>query len=216
MEYILVENRKTVLLGPMPWRHRFIQSELDDLGINYTVSPTEPNGYLKITDKVEIFPATIYAPPHDTMYECLAGPFWAFSNNKAAGAYEVLNKNIDHIKADLKTLAANERYIKENTPFKMTVQDIEVTIDASRDNRNIFVQKYSFMNDNETVNWKFPETWLTLTKSELGSIVMAGATHIQTQFDWEVNISQQIDNATTIDALKQIVIVESTNNLPGV
>lgn len=211
MEYILVENRKTVLLGPMPWRHRFIQSELDDLEINYTVSPTEPNGYLKINNTIEIFPATVTAPEHDPLYHALAGPFWTFTNNVATGTYNKIDKKLDHIKADLKSLTATERYKKENTPFKMIVQNIEVTIDASRDNRNIFVQKYSFMNDNETVNWKFPETWLTLTKSELGSIVFAGANHIQTQFDWEVSVSQQIDNATTIDQLKSI----ATNNLEG-
>ena len=61
------------------------------------------------------------------------------------------------------------------------------------------------MADGETVKWKFPEGWVELTKTELGGIVAAGAAHIQTQFDWEKNIGDQIDAAPDVDTLKTIL-----------
>ena len=60
------------------------------------------------------------------------------------------------------------------------------------------------MSDTETSNWKFPEGWLTLTKSELGQCVSAGATHIQSCFDWEKNYTDRIEAATTKEELLQI------------
>ena len=47
--YLLVENRQIVHLGPIPWRHRFIQSELDDLEVDFVV-PQSEQGYIKINE----------------------------------------------------------------------------------------------------------------------------------------------------------------------
>ena len=209
MQYLLVENKQTILLGPIFWRHRFIQSELDDLDIDYTVPPVEPNSYLKFTDELEIYPiADLAIPQHDAIFEQLAGPFWNFDNNVATGHYTVLPRDLEAIKNDLRALAAAERYRKEVAGVQVTVQNTAVTVDTSRDGRNIFVQKYTLMSDTDTVQWKFPETWLTLSRSELGAVVAAGAAHVQSQFDWESAIVDQIAAASTVDELKTIVIVE--------
>lgn len=216
MQYLLVENKQTVLLGPIFWRHRFIQSELDDLDITYTVPPVEPNSYLKFTDELEIYPiADLAIPQHDAIFEQLAGPFWNFDNQVATGHYTVLPRDLEAIKNDLRALAAAERYRKEVAGVQVTVQNTTVTVDTSRDGRNIFVQKYTLMADTDTVQWKFPETWLTLTRSELGVVVAAGAAHVQNQFDWESTIVAQITTAATVDDLRSIVVVEPVN-IPGV
>ena len=71
------------------------------------------------------------------------------------------------------------------------------------------------MGDTDTVVWKFPETWLTLTKAELSSVVIAGAAYIQAQFDWEKSVADSIDAAATVDDLKAITIVEpAVTNTP--
>lgn len=216
MQYLLVENKQTVLLGPIFWRHRFIQSELDDLDIDYTVPPVEPNSYVKISDELEIYPiADLAIPHHDAIFEQLAGPFWNFDNQVATGHYTVLPRDLEAIKNDLRSLAAAERYRKEVAGVQVTVQNTAVTVDTSRDGRNIFVQKYTLMTDADSVQWKFPETWLTLTRSELGAVVAAGAAHVQSQFDWEGAIVDQIAAASTVDELKTIVIVEPVVT-PGV
>lgn len=214
MQYLLVENKQTIHLGPTFWRHRFIQSELDDIGVVFTVPPVEPNGHLKITDTVEIFPvSSLYTPNHDSTYEQLSGPFWLFTDTEATGIYSVVQKPLETIKSELKALAAAERYKREVAGAKAIIQDQEVFVDTSRDGRNIFVQKYAMMSDTDTVKWKFPEMWLTLTKSELGQIIAAGAAYVQSQFDWESGIIIQIDAANFVEQLKQITIVETAAQL---
>jgi hypothetical protein len=69
------------------------------------------------------------------------------------------------------------------------------------------------MAESDTVNWKFPETWLTLTKTDLSLAVQAGAQYIQSCFDWELNITEQIDLAETKEQLLAIVIIEQNNSL---
>jgi hypothetical protein len=153
-----------------------------------------------------LFPVdAINVPDHHPIFDQLVGPFWNYDGNTATGSYNVVPADINLSKGALKQVTANQRWIKENTPFKTTVQGVEVTVDVSRDNRNIFVQKYQTMTDGETVDWKFPETWLTLTKAELGTIVFAGGIYIQTQFAWEKGLVDQIDAASSHDELKGLV-----------
>jgi hypothetical protein len=64
------------------------------------------------------------------------------------------------------------------------------------------------MGENDTVNWKFPEGWLTLTKADLGAAVTAGVAHIQSSFDWEKAKVEEIEAATDAATLDVIVIVE--------
>lgn len=208
MAFLLVENRQSVLLGPMDWRQRFFQGELDDLEVDYQLPPIL-TGYLQINDELEIFTVVeIAVPDHDPIFEHLAGPTWTYDNGEARGVYTKQDIDISTIKSNLKNIAAAERYRRENVPTTVTVQDIEVTLDVSRDNRNIFLQKLMMMGDTDTVGWKFPEMWLTLTKAELSSVIIAGAAYIQAQFDWEKSVADSIDSAATVDDLKAIVIVE--------
>ena len=208
MQYLLVENKETIHLGPLFWRHRFIQSELDDLEVEYAVSPVEPNAYLKITDSLEIFPIeSITQPSYDSTYEQLVGPLWAFTD-VAIGTYTVTSRELNVVKSVLKGLTAAERYKKEVAGVSVTIQGQEVVVDTSRDGRNIFVQKYQMMADIDVVQWKFPTTWLTLSKAELGLAVAAGAAYVEAQFVWEQRIVNQIEAAVTVDELKAVVIVE--------
>jgi hypothetical protein len=212
MAYLLVENRTTVLLGPMgSWKPRFIQAELDELEIDYKVSPAEPeNGYLKIPDtNLEIMTLiSLDYPPCDSIYQYYAGPFYTYNNdNTVSGTHEVFDvTNLDLIRPSLKNIVANNRYTVEIAGTKATVQDTVVTLDTSRDGRNVFIQKFLLMKPGETVEWKFPECWLTLTYEDLGLIVQTGANHIQSQFVWEAATVAQIDAASTVEELKAIVL----------
>lgn len=213
MQYLLVENKQIVHLGPIFWRHRFIQSEVDDLEIDYIVSPTEPESYVKINDSVEIYPVVLDQPSFDPLYEQLEGPFWNFENQTATGTYNVIARDINHTKDDLKALASSERYKKEISGVKHNIQNTEVTIATDRDSRNIFTQKLIVMNDTDTIQWKLPENWTALSKTDLIDILNAINNHVQAQFDWEKDIVFQINSASTFEELKSIVIVEKKQNI---
>jgi hypothetical protein len=215
MNYVLVQNKQTILLGPIFWRHRFIQSELDDLEIEYVVSPVEPNEYVKINDELEIYPVTgLEVPEHHSDYQQLAGPFWTFTD-VAHGIYNVVDRPFDAIKNTLKAQVSAERYRKEIAGIKLTIQDTEVSVATDRDSRNIYTQKLVTMGD-DVVQWKFSEAWLSLNKQELTQMLVDVNSHVQQQFDWESNIINQIDLAETVEQLKEIVIVEVRDTEPSI
>ena len=209
MKYILVQNKTTVLLGPRFWQHRFFQSELDDLEVNYTLPPTE-SGYIDIgIDGLEIFPIVAStSPAFDSIYETLAGPFYTYSNNEATETYTKLDLPLSDAKKTLQRMVTEKRWKKEVAGTTVTVQSKLVTVDTGRDERNIFVQKLMLMGDLETVQWKFPETWLTLTKADLLAVVMAGATFIQDQFTWEAVTNTSLGAATTKAEVQAIDVAE--------
>lgn len=223
MAYILVENRQIVHLGPFEWnKHRMLQSELNDLEVTYTVSPTE-SGYIKINNNFEIFPITgiSYPEDYDSLYHDLAGPYWTYADKSASGAYTHIDKPLSDIRSMITQTAARLRYDKESLGTQVEIRPgVMVTADTSREGRQIFTQVYGIMQDGATVDWKFPEGWMTITKDELGTVIMGGAAYIQTQFDWEKGYADRAEAATTVVELKaiydELVPPPSSNNRPGV
>jgi hypothetical protein len=209
MDYLIVKDRQQVIIGPMGWRQRTFQSEINDLFENgditekYTIAPVE-NGYVNLGEGVEIFPVQIDFPQYDPFYEQLAGPFYTYENNIAVGTYNVISVDIALSKAALKVKVTDDRYLKEIAGIKVTIQGHEVTADTARGSRDIFAQTYFAMSESETINWKFPEMWLLVTKSDMATIVNAGKNHIQSCFNWELNLHTAIDNAQTVEELKNI------------
>lgn len=237
--YVLVENRQIIHLGPIPWRHRFIQSELDDLEVNFTVSPAEI-GYVRINDSIEIFPVgEAIGDGGDHRWEDPVGPTWEFVERQvelprpeflpegaptpttwireAIPTYSKQDKPLDQIRQMIKDDVAAKRYVKEAAGTQVEIRPgVMVTADTSRDGRNIFVQVYGTMADDATVDWKFPEGWFNITKAELGAVIAGGYTYIQTQFEWEKTYSDRVDGAMTVSELKVIYDELNPVVMPGV
>lgn len=207
MYAVIYDNR--VLVGPMNWNRGMFQGALERKGIKYPLPRTAPDNLPMIIDEhAKIMQVEEIRPELNSLVEYYYGPLWDITETKAIANYEVKDSPIESMRYNLKQVAAQERYKKEILGTTVTIQDHIVTIDTNRGARDIFVQKYLLMADNDTVNWKFPETWLTLTKSDLGLCVQAGAQYIQSCFDWELTITEQIDLAETKQELLDIVIVE--------
>jgi len=214
MQYVLI-NDGYVLNGPREWNYRSFESTLsDDLDIPVNL-PMQKNDNepIIINESTRIIPSTMVYPDYNPKIEYLDGPYWTFEEDMsfATGNFQVKDQPIEYVKQTLIGRVAANRYIKESAGTTTVIQDKTVTVDTSREGRAIFVQAYTLMADDATINWKFPEAWLTLTKNELGTIIATGANHIQTQFDWENTISQQIDNASSVEELQNITIVEKNN-----
>jgi hypothetical protein len=207
--YALI-HKQTVLSGPREWNRAFFQTILKNKKIQGEEIPKKPVSDLPFTinEDTRIVQAEIEKPRINPLVEYHQGPSWNLENDVAIAIYEVIDTPIEFAKNNLKKIVADVRYSKEVAGTKATVQDLEVTVDTSRDGKNIFVQKYVLMGDAETVKWKFPEGWLTLTKSQLGDVVSAGEAHIQSAFDWENDYSDQIDAVATkqdLLAIKQLL-----------
>ena len=212
--YVLV-HKERVLVGPRDWNRPMFEGALERLKLSTLLPRRDPQELPFIIDEdTYITNSAIVIPPHDELIETYHGPYWNFENKDlAVGTYEIKERPIGSIKEALMNQVAAERYRKEVSGAKTTIQGLEVSLDTSRDGRNIFLQKYSLMSDADTVNWKFPEGWLTLTKTELGAVVFEGASHIQAAFDWEKAKVEEIEAAADAATLKAIIIVEQDN--PG-
>lgn len=202
-------HKQRVLLGPINWNRALFDANLTKLGITYGLPRVAPAQLpLTIDQNTVIYAVEQTYPEYNSKIHYLEGPYWAFDTGKAVASYIVRDQPVDAVKNNLKTQAASARWEKEIAGAKTTIQNIEVSIDTARGARDIFVQKYLLMTDQETVAWKFPEGWLTLTKTELGQAVQAGAAHVQQAFVWEEAKSQEITACTTLAELDAVVIVE--------
>ena len=218
--FVIVHNN-SVILGPMRWnRFRFQNEILEETEVEVTLA--DRNDELTpviVDDNIQILPVQgTPNPSYNSKIEMLNGPFWEFTATAAISSYQVENLPIDAVKNQLKDVIATNRYNKEVGGCKTTVQETEVRIDTSRDGRNVFVQKFLLMGDSETVQWKFPEGWLTLTKAELGAIVTTGTAHVQTCFEWEAGKLVEIndcDNLASLDAIVLTIDPVVTPTMPG-
>ncbi len=205
-----IKHKNRIVSGPLAWAQKYFATVLK---IRHRIDATIPgkapeNMPFVIDEDTSIHEVIKNEPEIDTMTQAYHGPFWDMTEDVIVANYEVHDLEISSARNNFRAIAAFERYKKETSNVKVEIQGMEVTADTSRDGRNIFLQKYTLMNENDIVNWKFPEAWLSLTKQELGFLVQAGAAHIQAAFDWEKNINDQIDAAQTAEELHAIEIVE--------
>jgi hypothetical protein len=200
-------HKNQVLSGPRGWDRAFFTFLLNAQNINSdkpiprAAIDNEP--YI-IDEDTKIVPVEIVQEVLNPLVQYYQGPTWELLEEKALAHYEVIDTPVVFARSNFKDLVAAKRYEKETKGIKTTIQTLEVSLDTSRDGRNIFLQKHSSMQDGTTVNWKFPEGWLTLTKAELGECVDVGAAYIQSCFDWEKNYDDRINAATTKEELLQI------------
>jgi hypothetical protein len=206
--YVLVSNGR-VLNGPRAWSFRSFQNTLQeelDITYNLPLAKTD-NAVIHINDTVKIYPAVLDdSAPHNSKTQYLDGPYWDFSNDIATGTFTPKYHDLEHLKLHLKSIVAANRYVKEIAGIQHTIRNTQVTVETDRSTRNIFFQKYLLMTENESVTWKFPETWLALSKTELGTVVSAAATHIENQFIWESNKIFEIESATNHSELDSIAL----------
>jgi len=197
--YALVHKNKTIA-GPKNWNKAFFEFILKRKKIDFEFIPRAPTDELPfvINQDTMIYPAEIVKEDLNPLIQYHQGPSWEIKEDVAIANYQVVETKLEFAKNNFKQLLAEARYKKETESTTATIQDTQVTLDTSRDGRNIFIQKYILMGDDDTVNWKFPEGWLLLTKPDLGDIITVGAAHIQAAFDWEKQIADQIDSEQTV------------------
>lgn len=204
-------HKNRVLVGPMDWNSALFTGAMSRLGINKTIPRSSPDfnelPWVIDSDTSIQFVEFNY-PEYNQKIHYLEGPYWTYENGKAIAGYLVKDQPVESVQYNLRQLAADQRWKMEVSGTKITIQGIEVTVDTNRDSRNIFVQQYLLMSDADTVRWKFPEAWLTLTRIELGQVVSAGANHIQSAFLWESTKVEEINTASTLEQLDSIVITE--------
>lgn len=207
MSYAIVHKGR-VIVGPLAWSQKYFT---DVLKIRHRISANIPGQAPEefpytIDDNTAIYEATENQPQYNAMVEYLYGPQWDTAQNPAVATYEVKDLDIDSARGNFKILAAHERYKKEVSGTTVTVQGTDLKLSTLREARDPLVQKYVTMNDGDTVNWKFDQQWLVVSREDVKAAIAAIDQHVQAAFDWEAGIHAQIDAATTSADLLNIEI----------
>lgn len=207
MAYAIVHKGR-VIVGPLAWAQKYYT---DVLKIRHRITANIPGKAPEelpyvIDENTKIHAVEENKPEVDVMTQYHYGPLWDLSGDVVVANYEIREQTIEDARNNFRAYAAHERYKKEVSGTKVTIQDTEVTVDTTREGRAAFVQKYSLIGDEDVVNWKFPEGWLTLTKDDLAAVTLAADLHVQQAFDWEKTINDEINAAETAEELHAIEI----------
>jgi hypothetical protein len=215
-------NQNFVILGPVAWKPRYIGDIISD-EIQEDVTVTQADEIRVPFDPypgITIRRATaVYEPITNDLIQVHQGPTWTYDDEnpetQATATWIAVDRDIREVRSILKNKVADLRWKKENAGITLTIQGVEVWCDTSRGNRDIFLQKFMLMGENDTVNWKFPNVWLNLTKNDLGQIVSAGGAYIQSCFDWEQIQNYEIDACETLAELAALVFEEPSETPNG-
>ena len=216
MEIALISNN-SLILGPMGFNVRMINSELEDLELEDRISP-QSYAQLPIhfSDGVtHLVPIEKEIPEHDSRYYNIGNFTWEIIEEnqiptKVKLTYPIINKTLEEVKFIRKSEVSPLRRQKENSIISLTVNNTLVEVSASREERTIMSSKLA--SSTGTYNYKFKNTWLEITSQELQYVISQVDQFIQDAFDWEYNKLQEIDACETIDDVYNVVLQEPINN----
>lgn len=205
--FVIVYNNQ-VVLGPMRWnRFRFENFLEEEHEISFTLQSSNTDTPLVLSEEFKILPTqTTPNPEHNPRIEMLQGPFWEFTDTHAISSYQVQPLTIEAVKNTLKAEAATHRWNRNSSSIQVPIADKVCKFSTDRDTINLL--NNALIASATSFNWKLdPNSWVTLTNTELQIILDAISAHIQTGFDSEYAKIAEIDTATTLNELNSIEIV---------
>jgi hypothetical protein len=210
--YSLIHESQ-LILGPIGYNYRLINSDLEELEVEGRVSPRDyENVPLQIDEKTYVLPAIQIIPPYDSRFQDVGNFEWKIIKEneipvRVEMTYEINDKTLDQIKEEYKTQVSPIRKKRENTNIQLTIDGTNVPISTSRENRMVFVNK--LLASPEPHKFKFGnELWVEITKKDLEYIISQIDSVVQAAFDWEYQKLQEIDACTTAEEVYNVILVE--------
>lgn len=217
MEIALINNN-SLILGPMGFNVRYINSELEDLEVEERISPqsytdlpihfSDNETHLVLIEKV--------VPENDTKYHNIGNFTWEITKEndvpvKVLLTYPIIDKTLEEVKELRKQEVSPYRREKESTTISVNLNGTSVEVSTSREERLLLASKLAASPGPH--NFKFSNTWLEITIEQLQTIVSEIDVKVQEAFDWELSKLQEIDACETIDSVYDVVIREQPQRL---
>ena len=217
MEIALINNN-SLILGPMGFNVRYINSELEDLEVEERISPqsytdlpihfSDNETHLVLIEKV--------VPENDTKYHNIGNFTWEIIKEndvpvKVLLTYPIIDKTLEEVKELRKQEVSPYRREKESTTISVNLNGTSVEVSTSREERLLLASKLAASPGPH--NFKFSNTWLEITIEQLQTIVSEIDVKVQEAFDWELSKLQEIDACETIDSVYDVVIREQPQRL---
>lgn len=205
--YTLI-NGQELLLGPVAFNYRMINSVLEEeLEVDFRVTSQDYlNVPLSFTEDIKILPSRNEIPEYDPRFQSVSQTSHTITDTEVVFTHTISDKPLEQIKAEYKAGVAPERWSKENTTVAVTINDKEITISTSRDNRLSIVSK--LLSGDGPYNFKFDTgAWEEISKTDLQTILTEIDTVVQAAFDWELAKLAEIDACENGEAVYAVVIV---------
>lgn len=210
--YALIHESQ-LILGPIGYNYRMINSDLEELEVEGRVSPRDyENVPLQIDEKTYVLPAIQIIQPYDSRFQGVGNFEWKIIKEneipvRVEMTYEIVDKSLDQIKKEYKTEVSPIRKKKENTNIQLTIDGTAVNVITSKEERLIYLNKlFSYT---EPINFKFTGgMWALLTKADMEYIIQEIDKKVQEAFDWEYQKLQEIDACKTGEEVYNVILVE--------
>ena len=217
MEIALIHNN-SLILGPIGYNVRMINSELEELEVKERITPQSYTDLpIHFTDNLtHLLLLERDVPSHDPKYHNVGNFSWEIIQEddvptKVLLTYPITDKTLEEVKELRKQEVSPYRREKENTTITLTVNDTEVEVSTSREERLLLASKLAAAPGPH--NFKFQNTWLEITTEELQYILNQIDVKVQEAFDWELAKLQEIAACETIDDVYEVVIYEDFQKL---
>jgi hypothetical protein len=205
--YALV-NGQELLLGPIAFNYRMINSVLEEeLEVDFRVTSQDYQSVpIVFTEDIKILPARNEVPEYDPRFQTVSQTSHEITETEVVFYYGVSDKPLEQIKSEYKAVVAPERWNKENTTVTVTINDNEITVSTSRDNRLSIVSK--LLSGDGPYNFKFNDgVWEEISKTDLQTILTEIDTVVQAAFDWELAKLAEIDACVDGEAVYAVEII---------
>ncbi len=223
--YALIHNSQ-LILGPIQFNYRLINSDLEELDIESRVSPRDyENVPIELDSATETFllPVVEIIPPYDPRFQGVGNFEWNIIREdnipvRIEMSYSINDRSLEQIKEEYRRQVVPIRKEKENTTIEIELNGSNVLVSTSREDRLSFVSK--LMASPGTHNFKFIDgTWLEISTTELEYIISQIDLKVQEAFNWEYQKLQEIDACATGEEVYNVVLrepeqVEKSNALP--
>lgn len=205
--YALVNNQE-LLLGPIGFNVRLINSELEDLELSYRIGPQDyTNVPISITSEVKLLPAVLNTPLYDGRFETLTSFEHEIQETQVVFTQYVSQKPLDQIKEERKAEVSIERKRLENTIINIDLEGEPVTVSTAKEERVFYATKLATASS-DVYNFKFADnSWRSISSVQLAYVLNKIDEFVQELFDWELGKLQEIDACITKEDVYSVEII---------
>jgi hypothetical protein len=216
--YALIHNSQ-LILGPIKYNYRLINGEIEELEIDYKVSPRDYDNVpitIDVETKTYLIPAVKIIPDHDPRFQSVGNCEWTIVEEndipiRVEFSHSIDDKTLEQIKEEYKAQVAPIRWEKENKIIPLTINNTEVEVSTDRDERSQLANKKIScpVLQTETHNYKFHNgVWVGIGCTDIEYILEQIHHEVQEAFDWEIAKYIEIDACITKEDVYNVILRE--------
>lgn len=206
----IIQQNNNVVYGPAEYNVGMFKYILEeDCNLVDVIVPFTLTEKIIINDNISILPVEMFYENLNEKIEQYAGPFWEIGIDKATGTFKKVDKNIEQVKNELKSIVSMNRKKYEQQTLNVTLLGIDYKIDGSRENKNNIISIFNMMMPDDVINFKFKNNeFLECTKEMIAEIITSMNKQIQNAFNFEYNKNLEIDSCIDLVSLNDIILVD--------